>query len=172
MATSRAALEVGWTIDHASLNNHGGPFAIQAKPFDEFPILCSLVSQAMVALGKPMDDITIQDRLNVSCLLYSPGHSIGWHQDRPYCYEDAVYGCILFNNSDSALEFHQGDGNGKLLRRFVVPEQPGTCFCQQGQARYEWQHGVPPLGHGERLSVTWRWFLDSVPLMPGLVSSS
>ena len=48
---------------------------------------------------------------------------------------------------------------------FPVPGlQAGCCFLQQHEARYQWIHGVPELHRGERLSVTWRWFLDDVEL--------
>mmetsp|Transcript_92623 Transcript_92623/g.297596 ORF Transcript_92623/g.297596 Transcript_92623/m.297596 type:complete len:124 (+) Transcript_92623:508-879(+) len=101
-------------------------------------------------------------RLNVSCLLYSPGHGIPWHCDRRYVYEKEVYGCVLLNSSDCALEFHERAKGGSLSQRYVIDESPGVCFAQRDTARFVWKHGVPPLSSGERLSVTWRWFLPKV----------
>lgn len=157
----RAALEVGWTIDHGSLSSDC-PIAFEAQPLHGFPCLFALVCQAMGILGENRENM--EHRLNVSCLLYSPGHSIAWHCDRPYCYEEVVFGCVVFNSSDSALEFHEGTESGNLLQRYVVQEEPGVCFAQRDSARYVWKHGVPALGRGERLSVTWRWFSRHVAL--------
>ena len=59
---------------------------------------------------------------------------------------------------ESCVEYQQ------TTRAKSPKRQVGCCFLQQGEARYDWLHGVPKLSQGERLSVTWRWFLDDVEL--------
>ena len=46
---------------------------------------------------------------------------------RKHIYRDPVFGCILFNTSDSSLEFHALDraGEGRPVARYVVPEEAG-----------------------------------------------
>lgn len=160
--TSRSAVEIGWTYE-ASSYEHGVP----GEPLAKFPNVRDLVLQAMSRLGHqdfPLDE----NHLNISCLWYSPGQCIPWHFDRKHIYKDPVFGCVLFNQSDSSLEFHAldrpGKKDGRPVKRYVVPEKVGCCFLQEGEARYDWLHGVPKLSQGERLSVTWRWFLDDVEL--------
>ena len=117
----RCAVEIGWTFDHDSYKS-GHVGALMAKPLHDFPSLRLLVSSAMVALTG--NDDLMEERLNVSCLLYSAGHDIAMHCDRPYCYEKNVYGCVLLNSSDRSLEFH----GLSSVQRFVLPERAGVCF--------------------------------------------
>ena len=153
----RSALELGWTYEGADAADP----VRKALPLDRFPQVRELVAQAMRKLSPSTP--SCEERLNVSCLLYSPGHCIPWHCDRPYVYTNEVFGCVLFNNSDSGLQFLTEKGR-KLVHRYVLPEESGSCFMQEGDARYHWKHGVPTLNRGERLSVTWRWFLDDIIL--------
>lgn len=157
----RNAFEIGWTMDHSNLKL-SQVVAQAAQPADKFPGVCSLVAAAMHLLTGNMN--VNMDRLNISCLWYSPGHGIPMHCDRLYAYEQDVYGCVLLNTSDAALEFHSPAPSDKDCSRYVVHESPGTCFVQRGKARFDWKHGVLPLSFGERLSVTWRWFLPDVHL--------
>ncbi|CAK9007031.1 unnamed protein product [Durusdinium trenchii] len=166
---SRSAVEVGWTYEGSyGYDEREGqaPRAVRAKSWDEFVRLKELIVEVMRRLAPQLS--LDEERLNVSCLLYSPGQCIPWHADRKHIYRNPVFGCILFNSSDSVLEFHQmepqGKPTGRPLERFLVPEEAGCCFLQQHEARYQWIHGVPELHRGERLSVTWRWFLDDVEL--------
>eukprot|EP00746_Dinoflagellata_sp_MGD_P029163 gnl/MRDRNA2_/MRDRNA2_168990_c0_seq1.p1 gnl/MRDRNA2_/MRDRNA2_168990_c0~~gnl/MRDRNA2_/MRDRNA2_168990_c0_seq1.p1 ORF type:complete len:300 (-),score=45.86 gnl/MRDRNA2_/MRDRNA2_168990_c0_seq1:140-1039(-) len=159
--THRAALEVGWTLDHSSLARTK-QVAVKAECLDKFPALRTMLSSAMRELKGDVD--LNESCLNVSCLLYLPGTGIEWHSDRPHCYDKDVFGCIMFNSSDCALEFHELADDSAIAQRYVMPESPGLCFLQSGPARFEWRHGVIPLSRGERLSVTWRWFLPEVQL--------
>ena len=38
--------------------------------------------------------------------------------------------------------------------------QAGTVFRQLGESRFHQRHGVENLTEGERISLTWRWFVD------------
>lgn len=150
----RSAFEVGWTVDHTDYSS-----ALEASPLNAFPSLRKLVQQSMWFLRD--DEELLEARLNISCLLYSPGQGIPMHSDRVYVYEEDVYGCIIANSSDRALEFHEPPGTSS---RYIIPELPGACFSQRGNARYSCKHGVLPLKFGERLSVTWRWFQPQIQL--------
>lgn len=156
----RSALEIGWTIDHSKLGESNQVVALQVEPLDKFPGVCSLVAAATHALTGNIDLST--SRLNISCLWYSSGHGIPMHCDRPYAYEENVYGCVLLNTSDAALEFHSLPPCDNECRRYVMHESPGVCFVQREKARFDWKHGVLPLSFGERVSITWRWFLPDV----------
>lgn len=163
---SRSAVEISWTYEGSSYDwsRSDRPRAVAGKPLAQFPHVRRLVSEVMHRLDHRL--ALDEKQLNISCLLYSPGQCIPWHADRKHIYRDPVFGCVLFNTSDSSLEFHALDraGEGRPVARYVVPEEVGCCFLQQGEARYDWLHGVPKLSQGERLSVTWRWFLDDVEL--------
>jgi len=155
-------LEVGWTLDRSTLYDGNDRFvADEVEPLDCFPCLHELVLEAMQLLGRGGQDLELH-RLNVSCLWYFPGHELPMHCDRPKCFDKEVYGAVICNTSDRALEFH----HYKSLQRYVVPEVAGTCFAQRDEARFKWKHGVLPLSEGERLSVTWRWFLPEVEFRP------
>ena len=146
---NRKSVEIGWTLDHS---HHADYRLMEGLPLSHFPEVHNLVYAVTSQLGGNIEDL--DQRLNVSCLLYSSGSSIGFHCDR-FCYTSEIYGCILSNDSDSSLEFQDPT---EPSVRYVMDEPPGRCFVQRGPARYEWQHGVAPLGCGHRLSVTWRWF--------------
>eukprot|EP00913_Durusdinium_trenchii_P015991 g15028.t1 len=168
---SRSAVEVGWTYEGSyGYDEREGqaPRAVRAKSWDEFVRLKELIVEVMRRLAPQLS--LDEERLNVSCLLYSPGQCIPWHADR----HRSGTGFAWMGrkphdvaHSDSVLEFHQmepqGKPTGRPLERFLVPEEAGCCFLQQHEARYQWIHGVPELHRGERLSVTWRWFLDDDP---------
>ena len=47
--------------------------------------------------------------------------------------------------------------------RFALEESPGRVFSVTDKARYEWEHGVPVIAAGERISVSWRFFKDTRP---------
>jgi len=158
----RSALEIGWTINHTELGELNQVVAQEAELLDRFPGVCSLVAAVMHLLTGNIELNT--DRLNISCLWYSSGHGIPLHCDRPYAYEQDVYGCVLLNTSDAALEFHNLPPTDKDCSRYVLQESPGVCFVQQEKARFDWKHGVLPLSFGERVSITWRWFLPDVLL--------
>lgn len=144
-------LEIGWRL---------GPNMDRVVATEDvggvrsFPCVMRLISEAMSAYQDSRD---VVPRINITCRRYHTGsHGLSMHADRPYWYEEDVYGCVLDNSSTSFLEFHSGgSGPGEC---FILQEPAGACFLQQGEARYQWKHGVPPIARGERFSVSWRWF--------------
>lgn len=161
-SSSGEMFEVGWSFVAAERNK-----VRRAEDLASLPNLRILLEGAMVALGSGPD--IRESHLNVICRRYTKGQGIPMHIDRPQMFCEDVYGCILHNTSDGALEFRKeasprrqqpSVGGEASYNVFHVPEAPGVCFHQRGPARYEWLHGVEPITRGERISVTWRWFTD------------
>merc|ERR1712232_795883 len=98
------------------------------------------------------------DTVNIIVRRYRPGQGLPKHLDRPQLFDEDVYGCILHNTSDKVLTFEQQSQSGEVVAGpHALEEKPGCCFRTRGPSRYEWIHGVDELGHGERISATWRW---------------
>mmetsp|Transcript_67257 Transcript_67257/g.119782 ORF Transcript_67257/g.119782 Transcript_67257/m.119782 type:complete len:368 (-) Transcript_67257:60-1163(-) len=149
---SSSMFEVGWSF-HA-IEQEGVMRTVHQ--LEEFPHLRALLTEATTAFCS--DDALFEERINVICRRYRRGEELKKHIDRPQLFDENVYGCILHNTSDRVLEFQQSTRSGEVTAGpHRVREEPGTCFCQTGDARYNWIHGVEPLGEGERISVTWRW---------------
>jgi alkylated DNA repair dioxygenase AlkB len=128
-----------------------------AASLAELPRLRDLLVAAMKVLTEGstlVADLDRGDYLNVICRCYSPGQSLGLHSDAHDRFEEDVYGCVLENTSDAALQFRHATSGAV----FTVEESAGTCFRLCGEARYDWLHGIDPLRKGYRFSVTWRWF--------------
>jgi len=159
-------LEVAWSF-HA-LDQQG--VMRQARPLECFPQLRALLELVMLSIAG--DRNLWEDRLNIICRRYSRGQGLKKHVDRKEMFEEDVYGCVLLNTSDRALEFQQSDRGvpGETLYR--LEEAPGTCFQQRGKARYFWRHGVETLGSGERVSVTWRWIEQEAAARGQLAAST
>eukprot|EP00929_Paragymnodinium_shiwhaense_P068982 TRINITY_DN34801_c0_g1_i1.p1 TRINITY_DN34801_c0_g1~~TRINITY_DN34801_c0_g1_i1.p1 ORF type:complete len:529 (-),score=57.87 TRINITY_DN34801_c0_g1_i1:287-1873(-) len=150
-----AMVEVGWSF----LAMDRSEKMQAAKTPQNFPALLALLQSAMLALSG-VDDLG-EETLNVICRQYVQGQGLPKHVDRPRMFQEEVYGCVLLNTSDQVLEFEKTDRDtGQRLCLHRVAENCGACFCQEGEARYQWSHGVEPLTEGERVSVTWRWFHD------------
>lgn len=150
---SRLAVEIGWTVDGVKAGRSRRE-AVEAHKLADFPCVVAMTEAAMRSFGRDCKHLA-RHRLNISCLKYTNGHQIKWHQDADY-YEEPVFGCILQNTSDRTLQFFHRTATE--VSCFPLEEHPGVCFLQEGEARYVWQHGVPKIGNGERISVTWRWF--------------
>lgn len=43
---------------------------------------------------------------------------------------------------------------------YEVPEVPGLAHVIVRDARWRWSHGLPPIEHGERISISWRWYRE------------
>eukprot|EP00928_Gymnodinium_smaydae_P002095 TRINITY_DN10734_c0_g2_i2.p1 TRINITY_DN10734_c0_g2~~TRINITY_DN10734_c0_g2_i2.p1 ORF type:complete len:744 (+),score=66.36 TRINITY_DN10734_c0_g2_i2:104-2335(+) len=150
--SSSQMFEVGWSFH--SMDESG--VMQQARPLADFTRLREVLTDVMLALTG-CDDLG-EDTLNIICRRYSRGQGLPRHIDRPQLFEEDVYGCVLLNNSDKCLEFQQVSKSGDVLAApYRIEEQSGSCMQQRGPARYDWLHGVEPLGRGERVSVTWRW---------------
>merc|ERR1712227_904180 len=90
------------------------------------------------------------------------GQQISFHVDDDAC-DEQVIGVILLNASSAGkpngLRFRKGEGTHTL--EYVLDERRGTAFMMEQQARYSWQHGLPPVP-ARRISVTVRFFKHRV----------
>jgi len=160
-------LEIGWSFRRANYDDDSceSTTSPEAAALGDFPCVRLLMVEVMHALGSMGQ---LDERLNVICRLYQE-NGITMHCDKKDWFEEDVYGCVLKNSSNRALEFHKIIAGSDCARRcYVVDEEAGTCFCQSGPARFAWKHGVAPLTHGERVSVTWRWLKPEVKLVAAL----
>ena len=80
---------------------------------------------------------------------YPTGAGIGWHRDAPQF--GLVIGVSLLG--ECRLRFQRGRGSGR--QTCAVTIAPRSAYVLDGDARYEWQHSVPPT-KTLRYSVTFR----------------
>jgi len=147
-SSSSTKFEIGWSFAEAEQNGRRA----QAHRIENFPATQMLIQQSYKELGEGVPS-SPEHQLNVIVRRYCKGQGIPMHTDRIYMFTEPVFGCVLINTSEQGLTWRQGDNIFKL------PESPpGVVFVQRGEARYKWQHGVPKLRTGERISITWRWF--------------
>ena len=80
--------------------------------------------------------------------------------DKVEQFTETVYTCVLKTTSPQGLTmFPPRDLQGAT--RFPLAESPGRAFSYTDKARYEWEHGVPLITAGERISISWRFFKDT-----------
>lgn len=80
---------------------------------------------------------------------YPAGAGIGWHRDAPQF--GVVIGVSLL--SECRLRFQRGRGASRQTAAMTIA--PRSAYVLDGDARYEWQHCVPPT-KALRYSVTFR----------------
>jgi len=84
---------------------------------------------------------------------YPAGAGIGWHRDAPQF--GVVIGVSLL--SECRLRFQRGRGAARHTAAMTIA--PRSAYVLAGDARYEWQHCVPPT-KALRYSVTFRTLRD------------
>jgi alkylated DNA repair dioxygenase AlkB len=80
---------------------------------------------------------------------YPPGSTIGWHRDAPAF--DTVIGLSL--GGFSRMRFQRGSGEAREV--FEIGLEPRSGYVLAGEARWKWQHSIPPTKE-ERYSITFR----------------
>jgi len=80
---------------------------------------------------------------------YPTGAGIGWHRDAPQF--GVVIGVSLLG--ECRLRFQRGRGAARQTRSVTIA--PRSAYVLDGDARYAWQHSVPPT-RALRYSVTFR----------------
>ena len=80
--------------------------------------------------------------------LYPPGASIGWHRDA------SPFGVVAGVSLGSACEMRFRRGRAGRAA-FTVELEPRSGYLLAGDARWSWQHSIPPVT-GERWSITFR----------------
>ena len=116
--------------------------------------------------GKPLDErlVPLRDRVaewldvrpealqQVLVAEYSPGTPLGWHRDVPEF--ETIAGVSLGN--DAVLRFRPYPPDVTAKRHVVQLEvAPRSVYVMSGEARWGWQHCVPPV-KAPRWSITFR----------------
>jgi hypothetical protein len=149
---AREAADIEWSFA-AAREGERAKFA----SLSDYPATAFLITTALVALGEPAE--LHLDKLNVIVQRYRKGQGCNLHRDcwpprdLPIMFEEPVYGCVLLNSSPQSLIIQ------KRKETYRFDERPGIVFGMKGDARYEWHHGIKKLTEGERISLTWRWFV-------------
>jgi alkylated DNA repair dioxygenase AlkB len=85
---------------------------------------------------------------------YAPGTQLGWHRDVPY------YELVVGVSLGSACKMRFRHYPPKDRERSVAVElAPRSIYRLQGEARWGWQHRIPPTP-GLRYSITFRTLRD------------
>jgi alkylated DNA repair dioxygenase AlkB len=80
---------------------------------------------------------------------YPPGAPIGWHRDSPSY--DLVAGISLAGAA--RLRLRRGSGEERVV--YEQPLEPRSAYVLAGEARWRWEHHVPPAKE-LRYSITFR----------------
>jgi alkylated DNA repair protein (DNA oxidative demethylase) len=108
------------------------------------PWLAGLRERSAALAGRPADEL-------VEALVqrYPPGATIGWHRDAP------MFGVVVGVSLGSAcrMRFQRTVAGERAVREVVL--EPGSAYALMGQARWSWQHSIPPTP-ALRYSVTFR----------------
>jgi alkylated DNA repair dioxygenase AlkB len=140
----RRVVSFGWRYDYAAR-------ALQdSDPIPEF--LLPLRAQAAAFAGVSADSLQ-QILINE----YAPGAGIGWHRDKPM-FSDVI---AVSLSAPSVLRFRRKQGDGWERASRDLP--PRSAYGLRGEARWEWQHSIPPV-NALRYSVTFRNFVNDDPL--------
>jgi alkylated DNA repair dioxygenase AlkB len=126
----------GWRYDYA-----GGQLR-DSEPIP--PFLLPLRAQAAAFAG--LSPGTLQQ---VLINRYAPGAGIGWHRDKPM-FGDVV---VISLGAPCTLRLRRRDGDG--WERASLSVQPRSAYLLHGEARWDWQHSIPPVD-ALRYSVTFR----------------
>ena len=132
----RRTTHFGWTYGYETWRIEPGP------PIPDF--LLALRGRAGGIGGVPGNEL-----VEVLVTHYPPGAGIGWHRDAP------MFGVVVGVSLASACRFRFQRGKGDERRTAVAQLEPRSAYVLDGQARWQWQHSIPP-AKTERYSVTYR----------------
>src|SRR5262249_36510508 len=88
--------------------------------------------------GAPLARVSHEGPVEVLVNAYPAGAGIGWHRDAPQF--GLVIGVSLLG--ECRLRFQRGRGTAREARSMTIA--PRSAYVLDGDARYEWQHSVPP----------------------------
>jgi len=139
----RRVVSFGWRYDY-------GARTLQASdPIPDF--LLALRSGAADFAG-----VSAQSLQQILINEYAAGAGIGWHRDKPM-FGDVIAVSV---SAPSVLRFRRSKGNGwERASRHLAPR---SAYVLRGEARWEWQHSIPPVD-ALRYSVTFRNLLAAIP---------
>jgi alkylated DNA repair dioxygenase AlkB len=122
--------------------------ALQAKPIGELPAPLEALRERLAEwVCLPPGDF-----VHVMIAQYLPGTPLGWHRDAPP-YE-VVVGVSL--GGPARLRFRPWPAQRPKKQDIkAIDLAPRSAYCLRGEARWAWQHSVPPVP-ALRYSVTMR----------------
>jgi alkylated DNA repair dioxygenase AlkB len=133
----------GWRYDYA-----GGKLR-DSEPIP--PFLLPLRARAAGFAG-----VSPESLQQVLINQYAPGAGIGWHRDKP------MFGDVIAVSlgAPCTLRLRRKQGNG--WERASLNLQPRSAYVLRGEARWDWQHSIPPVD-ALRYSVTFRTLVAADP---------
>jgi alkylated DNA repair dioxygenase AlkB len=116
-----------------------------SKPGEPLPGWLQPVRARVAELAKVPPDALVEALVQH----YPPEAPIGWHRDAP------KFGLVagLSLASPARLRFQRGKGDAREVTEVML--EPGSAYVLAGQARWSWQHSIPPVQE-ERYSITFR----------------
>ena len=132
----RRTKHFGWIYGYESWRITPGP---------TIPDFLDPVRRRVARLAGVSPDALVEVLVNA----YPAGAGIGWHRDAPQF--GLVIGVSLLG--ECRLRFQRGQGAARQTRSVSIA--PRSAYVLDGDARYEWQHSVPPT-KALRYSVTFR----------------
>jgi alkylated DNA repair dioxygenase AlkB len=132
----RRTTHFGWTYGYETWRIEPGP---------PIPAFLLAVRERAATVG----GVAAEDLVEVLVTQYPPGAGIGWHRDAP------MFGVVVGVSLASACRFRFQRGKGAERSTAVAELEPRSAYVLDGQARWQWQHSIPP-AKTERYSVTFR----------------
>ncbi|MBV8745242.1 MAG: alpha-ketoglutarate-dependent dioxygenase AlkB [Xanthobacteraceae bacterium] len=84
---------------------------------------------------------------------YAPGAGIGWHRDKP------MFGDVIAVSLAAPCTLRLRRKRGSSWERASIHVQPRSAYLLRGEARWDWQHSIPPVDQ-LRYSMTFRTLVD------------
>jgi alkylated DNA repair dioxygenase AlkB len=118
--------------------------AREVKPGPPFPDwLIALRERAASFAGVRPAELVM-----ASAIHYPPGAGIGWHRDKP------AFGLVVGVSLGGPARFQLRKG-GPGGERLELPLGPGDAYVLARDARWGWQHHIPPV-KADRYAITFR----------------
>lgn len=136
-------------LAHRRIVSYGGRYDFSAQRLQPgepiAPFLHPLRAEAAAWAGCAADELT-----HAMVAEYAPGTQLGWHRDVPDF--ELVVGISLA--SPCRMRFRRFPPRFRA-RSIALDLEPRSIYRLQGEARWEWQHSVPPVP-ALRYSITFR----------------
>jgi len=136
----RRVLSFGWRYDYTEQ---------RAKPAE--PILPFLVDTYQTIRSATGFRLSNLEQALVT--EYAPGTTIGWHRDKTMFQE------VLGLSLSSLCNFRLRKRTGDKWTRVNLEALPRSAYFFEGEARWEWEHSIPPVEE-LRYSITFRSLRD------------
>jgi alkylated DNA repair dioxygenase AlkB len=133
----------GWRYDYA-----GGQLR-DSEPIP--PFLFPLRASAAAFAGVEPESLQ-----QVLINRYAPGAGIGWHRDKP------MFGDVIAVSLAAPCTLRLRCRDGNSWERTSVHVQSRSAYLLRGEARWDWQHSIPPVDT-LRYSVTFRTLVAPEP---------